>query len=160
MSHGFSSMETASRAVLYYTYGYMTTRRNHLPIVAFTLTLAALVTLACSSDSEPKQEAVTPTATAIVSALVPSEPIDPNAPQVIYTGVGFVPKRLDIETLRHEANAGIDDLRRVRVDRFRRDQRADDGRCRRSHSLLLRLRVGRAGERDQRGKRQRERNNG
>ena len=90
-------METASRAVLYYTHGYMTTRRNHLPIAAFTLALIALALLACSSDSGPEQKTQTPTATAIVSALVPSEPIDPNAAQVIYTGVSFVPKRLDIE---------------------------------------------------------------
>ncbi len=90
-------METASRAVLYYTHVLMTTRRKLPPIVVVTLAVAALAVFACSSDPEPQQVAQTPTATAVVSALVESEPIDPNAPQVIYTGIGFVPKRLDIE---------------------------------------------------------------
>ena len=39
----------------------------------------------------------TPTAVPAASAENSSEPIDPNAPQIIYTGSGFVPKRLDIE---------------------------------------------------------------
>ena len=79
----------------------MTIRRNLLPI-AFALFLAALVALACSSSSEPQATqtpapAPAPTVTPVVSAAVESEEIDLNAPQIIYTGSGFVPKRLDIE---------------------------------------------------------------
>ena len=73
----------------------MTTRRNPLPI-AFALPLVALAVLACSS-SEDTQVTPTPTVVPDVSVETTSEAIDPNAPQVIYTGSGFVPKRLDIE---------------------------------------------------------------
>ena len=56
----------------------------------------ALAVLACSS-SEDTQVTPTPTVVPDVSVETTSEAIDPNAPQVIYTGSGFVPKRLDIE---------------------------------------------------------------
>ena len=77
----------------------MTTRRNLLPI-AFALFLAALIALACSSSSEPQATPTptsAPTVTPVVGPAVESEEIDLNAPQIIYTGSGFVPKRLDIE---------------------------------------------------------------